>query len=335
MTQHAEPDAMPADGKKDAAPGETPGAPKRVTHADGFGAAFCASVAGLCAEAVIGGTVALLVMLSREHDSPPRDIIMIVGLVVGVALLAVLVSGFVTAVAVMPTLALARRIARRAGRPERWWWTVAAVPLVAAVAVVVFGGVIALGSLALAPPLTYLLWWAALTAGLLPASLVAGAAGRRVRDGRPVRMARRVVRDGLLAWLAVGALGAGAYGTGLAKVYEPPRLEKADLVGAWTDGHGGKVELTGDGAAVAKGLDNYVWDGTGHARPKECDGSGKWTTLKRDGKVEGVSLTIGSCELARNWIVGGTGKEPRIFHEVGKPGSGKRYVLVKAVEHKG
>ncbi|UQI43164.1 hypothetical protein M1P56_01575 [Streptomyces sp. HU2014] len=332
MTQHAEPDATPADDEKDAAPEETPRAPRRVVHADGFGAAFCASMAALCAEAVIGGTGALLVMLSREHDSLPGNLIMIVGVIVGVALLAVLVSGFVTAVAVMPALALARRAARRAGRAERGWWTLAAVPVVAAAAVVVFGGVVALGSLALSPPLTYPLWWGALTAALLPASLVAGAAGRQVRDGRPVRMARRVVRDGLLAWLAVGALGAGAYGTGLVKVYEPPRLEREDLAGVWSDGHGGKVELTSDGAAVAKGLDNYVWDGTGNAKPKECDGSGKWAPIKRDGKVEGVSLTIAGCELARNWNVGGTAKEPRIFHEVGKPGSGKRYVLVKGAE---
>ncbi|MBB5121617.1 hypothetical protein AF335_22865 [Streptomyces eurocidicus] len=334
MTQQAEPDAMPADDKHDAAPGETPRAPKRVTHADGFGAAFCASMAALCAEAAIGGTAALLVMLSRDHDSLPSGIVVVAGLVVAVALLAVLVSGFVTAVTVMPVLALARRVARRAGRAERWWWTLAAVPLVAAAAVVVFGGVAALGSLSLAPPPAYLLWWGALTVGLSPASLVAGAASRRVRDGRPVRMARRVVRDGLLAWLAVGALGAGAYGTGLVKVYEPPRLEKADLVGVWSDGHGGEVELTSTGTAVAKGLDNYVWDGMGHAQPKDCDGSGKWVPVKREGSVEGVSLTIGSCELARTWSVGGTGKEPRISHEVGKPGSGKHYTLAKVVAHK-
>ncbi|MBT2387195.1 hypothetical protein [Streptomyces sp. ISL-11] len=333
MTQQAEPDAMPADVEADTAPEETPREPKRAMHTDGFGAAFCASMAGLCAEAVIGGTVVALVMLSREHDGLPHNPVVLVGLLLGAALLAVLVSGFVTAVAVMPALGLARWIARRAGGRERWW-NLAAVPVVSAAAVAVFGGVAALGSLSLAPPLRYLTSWGALTAGLLPATVVAGVAGRRVRESRPARVARRVVRDGVLAWLAVAAIGAGAYGTGLVKVYEPPRLGKAAMAGTWSDGHGGTVELGSDGVAVAHGLDNYVWDGTGKDKPKDCDGSGKWTPVKEDGKVDGVTLRINACELARTWNVSGTEKEPRIYHEVGKPGSGKRYELTKVVKHK-
>ncbi|WKK21275.1 hypothetical protein QZH56_20650 [Streptomyces olivoreticuli] len=336
MTQQAEPDAMPvgAEAQAEATPEESARAPKRVMHADGFGAAFCASMAGLCAEAVIGGTIAVLVMLAREHDGLPHNVAVIIAAVLGIAFFAVLVSGFVTGIAVMPALALARRVARRAGRAERLRWDLAAVPVVAALVVAAFGGVAALGSHTFAPALSYALWWAGLTAGLLPATLVAAVAGRRVRKGRARGLVRRVARDGALAWLAVAVLGAGAYGTGLVKVYEPPRLHKSDLAGTWTDGHGGTVKLDSDGVAVAEGLDNYVWDETGKDRPKDCDGSGNWKPVREGGKIESVAMRIKSCELSRDWSVGGTQKKPRIYHEIGKPGSGKRYVLTKVVRHK-
>ncbi|MGK5546733.1 hypothetical protein ACSNOH_18680 [Streptomyces sp. URMC 127] len=304
-----------------------------MRHPDGFGAAFCASMAGLCAEAAVAGTAGFLVMLSREHEGLPHGLMVIVAVVFAVALLGVLVSGFVTAVAVMPALALARRVTRRSGRREGPLWNAAAVPVVSAAAVAVFGGVSALGSLSPASPVTYLLWWAFLTAALLPATLIAGVAGRRVREGRSARTARRVSRDGALAWLAVGAVGAIAYGTGLVSVYQPPRFETEQLAGTWTDGRGGTVRLAEDGAAEADGLDNYVWDGTGKDKPKDCDGAGTWKPVKEGGKVEGMSLRIGSCELKRNWSVSGTVKEPRLYHEIGKPGSGKRYVLTKVVKH--
>ncbi|MGW1073796.1 hypothetical protein [Streptomyces sp. NPDC002537] len=334
MTQQAEPDAMPAEAEADATPEESERTPKRVMHADGFGAAFCASMAGLFAEAVIGGTIAVLVMLAREHDGLPHNVVAIIGVVLGIAFFAVLVSGFVTGVAVMPALALARRVARRTGRPERLRWLLAAVPVVAAAVVAAFGGVAALGSLAFAPALSYVLWWGSLTVGLLPAALLAAVAGRRIRAGRTTGLVRRIARDGALAWLAVGVLGAGVYGTGLVKVYEPPRLHRSDLAGTWTDGHGGTVKLDEDGRAVAQGLDNYVWDETGKDRSTDCDGTGSWKALKESGRIEGVNLRIKTCSLARSWDVGGTQKKPRIYHEIGKPGSGKRYVLTKVVGHK-
>ncbi|MBF6044928.1 hypothetical protein GO001_06780 [Streptomyces sp. NRRL B-1677] len=352
MTQQAEPGAIPeavpsdakaesADGAEDVSPAgagpgpeETPRAQGRVMHPDGFGAAFCASMAGLCAEAAVAGTLGVLVMLAREHEGLPHGVMVIAAVLFAVALLGVLVSGFVTAVTVMPALALARRVTRRLGRRESPLWNAAAVPVVSAAAVAVFGGVMALGSLSLASPVRYLLWWASLTVALLPATLIAGVAGRRVREGRATRTARRVLRDGALAWLAVGAVGAAVYGTGLVSVYQPPRFDTEQLAGAWTDGRGGTVRLSEDGAAVADGLDNYAWDGTGKDKPKDCDGAGTWKPVKDDGKVEGVSLRIGSCDLKRQWSVSGTVKAPRLYHEIGKPGSGKRYVLTKIVKHK-
>ncbi len=189
-------------------------------------------------------------------------------------------------------------------------------------------------SLSLAEPLHYAIWWGSLTAALLPAALAARAAVRRVREGRTGSVARKVTRHGLLAWLAIGAVGAGAYAAGLVSVYEPPRLTRSDLAGTWTDGRGGTVKLASDGMAVADGLDNFTWDGTGKDKPKDCDGSGTWTPVKDGGRVQGVSLRISVCELARDWSVIGTEKEPRIFHEIGKPGSGKRYVLTKVGKRK-
>ncbi|MFC5721762.1 hypothetical protein ACFP1Z_16440 [Streptomyces gamaensis] len=331
MTQQAEPGAIPDGDGAERPRGRT----GRVVHPDGFGAAFCASMAGLCAELALSGTVAVLVLLAREHDGLPSGVVLVAVLLLAAVLLGVLFSGFATAVAVMPALALARRLARRAGRDERWPWTVAAVPVVSAGAVAAFGGVAALGSMRLAHPLAYLVWWGALSAALLPAALIARAAGRAVRAGRPPRLVRRVSGYGALAWLAVGALGAGAYGSGLVKVYEPPRLGSADLAGTWADDHGGKVRLTSDGLAFAKGLDHYTWDGTGKPRSKDCDGSGTWSPVEDNGTVQGVSLRIAPCELVVNWSVAGTQKKPRIFHEIGKPGQGKRYVLTKVVKGAG
>lgn len=333
MTQQAQPHAIPDDAEG-AAPEASGGAPAQVTHADGFGAAFCASMAAFCAETVIAVTVAVLVLLTREHDGIPNGVPLIAAVSLGVLLLTVMVSGFVTAATVMPALTLARRAARRRGRPDGWLWTAGAVPVVSATTVAAFGAVAALGSFSFARPLSYLVWWGALTVGMLPAALAGRAAARRVHEGRQGSVARRVTRNGALAWLAIGALGATAYGTGLVSVYEPPRLTKSDIAGTWTDGRGGTVKLDSDGLAIANGLDNYIWDGTGKDLPKDCDGSGTWTVMKDSGRVQGVSMRISSCELSRDWSVIGTEKAPRIFHEIGKPGSGKRYVLTKVVRHK-
>jgi hypothetical protein len=144
-----------------------------------------------------------------------------------------------------------------------------------------------------------------------------------------------VTRDGAIAWVAIGALGAVLYGTGLVDVYKPPKLHKSDLAGVWDDGRGGRVELSANGTAVANGLDNYLWDGTGQDKAKDCNGSGTWSPMKDNGEVQGVHLEIAKCGFNRNWSVAGTAKEPRIFYGVGKPGSGKRYELKKVVKGKG
>ncbi|MEV4441732.1 hypothetical protein AB0K09_22515, partial [Streptomyces sp. NPDC049577] len=172
MTQQAEPHAIANDAATGAASGATPEETKRTAHADGFGAAFCASMAALCAEIVIAGTAGVLVLLSREHDGLPRNPVLIAVVALGALLLTMLLSGFVTALTVMPALRLAGRAARWRDRDEGPLWTLAAVPAVAAAAVLVFGAVAALGSLAFAPPLTYAVWWAALSVVLLPAGLI-------------------------------------------------------------------------------------------------------------------------------------------------------------------
>ncbi|GHC61667.1 hypothetical protein [Streptomyces cinnamoneus] len=334
MRQKAEPHAIPGEATNTSPENCCALPKKRGTYADGFGAAFCASMAALCAEVLVAGTAGVFVLLSREHDGIPGGPLMVAALALGVVLLTVLVSGFVTAAAVMPALSLGRWAAARRSWSGSPLWALAAVPVVSAAVVGAFGGVAALGSLSFASPLRYLLWWVFLTAGLLPAAVAGQAAARRVREARSGSVARRVTTGGLIAWLAVGAVGAGVYGSGLVKVYEPPRLSKSDLAGTWTDGRGGTVRLGPDGNAVADGLDNFIWDGTGKDKPKDCDGAGTWKEVKESGRVEGVSLRIGSCELARDWSVTGTQKEPRIYHEIGKPGSGKRYVLTKVVKHK-
>ncbi|KOG89715.1 hypothetical protein ADK38_12735, partial [Streptomyces varsoviensis] len=98
-------------------------------------------MATLCAEVVIGGTLAVLVVLAREHDGLPGSTVMIVGAVLAICLLGVLLSGFVTAIAVMPALSLARWWARRRGRADNRWRALAAVPVVSAALVAAFGAV--------------------------------------------------------------------------------------------------------------------------------------------------------------------------------------------------
>jgi hypothetical protein len=74
------------------------------------------------------------------------------------------------------------------------------------------------------------------------------------RPGRPVPVRRamkwtaRVGSSVLFLTIAVGAL---AFSTGLARVYAPPRMTVARLLGTWSDGHGGSVRLAADGKATA------------------------------------------------------------------------------------
>jgi hypothetical protein len=127
------------------------------------------------------------------------------------------------------------------------------------------------------------------------------------------------------------AIGALAFSTGLARVYAPPRMTDARLVGTWSDGHGGSVRLAADGEATAGQLhpDAEVV-GTSLRLGKGCDGSGPWAfEPAKSTWDQGVTLTFaGHCGHA-TWQVLGTPDHPGIYEFTDDPDTGHIYALTK------
>ncbi|MGW6539881.1 hypothetical protein ACWGBV_24090 [Streptomyces sp. NPDC055051] len=184
---------------------------------------------------------------------------------------------------------------------------VAAVPLGAAVTAGCSGAVAAA-----------VLW---LPAG---AALAVAAA---VSGSRRPRLLRAVLGRGALAVTVVLALGVAAFASGLVEEYRPPRPARAAIVGTWTDGRGGSMELAADGTATAAGLDDS-WGGDDEER--ECGGRGTWTYEPGSGASgRQVGLGVGSCTDG-TWYVGGTAERVTLYRYVGDPDSGDLYELTRA-----
>ncbi|WP_186319305.1 hypothetical protein [Streptomyces sp. SAJ15] len=214
-----------------------------------------------------------------------------------------------TVTVVLPSLGLARRLGGR-----RW-----VVPAVAAAATL---------------PLAVLvkLWWAlsmtrALECWSLLAVCVAAAAGavalshRHLRTGRTASLLRRGYAYGSLAVLAACGLGLGARSLGLIEEYRPPTVAQHELVGAWTDGEGGRLRLASDGTAVADRLRTEEDDAVeGASDARRCTGTGTWTFQSAtDPWEQSVRLSIDGC--ATEWNVGGTDRRPGLNHVYGDPDS--------------
>ncbi|MFB7941382.1 hypothetical protein [Streptomyces sp. NPDC056049] len=160
--------------------------------------------------------------------------------------------------------------------------------------------------------------------------LPAGAAlavAAAVSGSRRPRLLRAVLGRGALAVAVVLALGVAAFASGLVEEYRPPRLARAALVGTWTDGRGGTLELAADGTATAAGLADS-WDGDDEEL--ECGGRGTWTYEPGSGAWgQQVGLEVGSCADG-SWDVGGTAERVMLYRYVGDPDSGDLYELTRA-----
>ncbi|TXR92002.1 hypothetical protein EAO73_35535 [Streptomyces sp. col6] len=119
-----------------------------------------------------------------------------------------------------------------------------------------------------------------------------------------------------------------AYGTGPLQEYEPPRLTDAQLVGTWTDEHGGTLTLRADGTAVANDLGPRTTDETHTGDPvARCDGSGTWTQGASPSGTTQFELKVSGCLEGTGWQYGGTQARPTLFHWIGDPDSLNQYAL--------
>ncbi len=317
------------------APGN-PGVPPQVfvpvRPPDGGNAAvFTVGAVAIGAEAVLAALVAVLYGLQSESHGGEGGLGWLFGTVFALVLLAVVatIAGLVgSAMAVLPLVLLGRAVTRRTGRRDSWQLTLATVAVVAVALALLIGSCMLLagfdgpGDLLVYPVLAL-----GLIIGLAPATLCARAAGNPEKPGARWRVLGGVALGGLGLLAVTLAVGVAAYGSGILKIYEPPRLTEADMVGTWTDGDGGSLRFEADGTVTAKDVDQY--EATGE-RSGASDCTGKWQLTGNDGVGRPYELGIADCEgLSFGWDIGGTEERPTVFTWIGERDSGERYVLAR------
>ncbi|MFF8604238.1 hypothetical protein ACF065_35145 [Streptomyces sp. NPDC015232] len=285
----------------------------------------------LGAEAVIAALVGVLYSLQWESHGGEGGLGWLFGTVFALVLLAVVsvIVGLAgSAMAVLPLVLLGRAAARRTGRRDSWQLTLATVAVVAAVLALLIGSFVLLAGFA-GPGdlLVYPVLALGLIVGLAPATLCARAAGNPAGPGARWRVLGGVALGGLGLFAVTLAVGAAAYGSGILKVYQPPRLAEADMVGTWTDGDGGSLRFEADGTVTAKGVHQY--EATGE-RSGASDCTGTWQLNENDGAGRPYELRIADCEgLSLGWDIGGTKEHPTVFTWIGERDTGERYVLTR------
>jgi len=305
------------------------GGPERVGGA-GWTAAWLTGAVALAGEGGLALVVYFLAGLRDEHYFAAG-----IGAYVGYLFLivvAVVVLGLGgllgSAAVVLPVVQLSRWSARRAGRAATVLWCLAVCGAVAAAAAVCAGvPALLLGGGWTVLPLVLL----ATFLGLVPAVLCTRAVTVLRRNGARFGLAALVLVCGASLSAAAFVGGLLAYGTGLLQEYEPPRLTDAQLVGTWTDGHGGTLTLRADGTAVAHDLGARETDETyaGDA-PERCDGSGTWTQGPSPSGTTQFELSVSGCLEGPGWQYGGTEERPTLFYWIGDPDSLNQYALHRA-----
>ncbi|MFI9118879.1 hypothetical protein ACIGW0_05625 [Streptomyces bikiniensis] len=282
-------------------------------------------------ETVIAALVAVLYGLQSESHGGEGGLGWLFGTIFALVLLAVVavIAGLAgSAVAVLPLVLLGRAVARRTGRRDSWQLTLATVAVVAVALALLIGSCTLLadfdgpGDLLVYPALAL-----GLIVGPAPATLCARAAGNPGKPGARWRVLGGVALGGLGLFAVTLAVGVAAYGSGILKVYEPPRLTEADMVGTWTDDDGGSLRFEADGTVTAKDVSRY--EATGE-RSGASDCTGKWQLTGNDGVGQPYELGIADCEgLSLGWDIGGTEEHPTVFTWIGERDSGERYVLTR------
>jgi hypothetical protein len=287
------------------------------------GGAVLVCTTALFFEVVVTTVAYFFVNLSREAPDASNAGLGLVLLPVLLVLFAVVVGPLISILLVIPVVALADRLSRRTTGDE--WWR---VPLLASAeaAVLVAWPCQAFGT---APATTVECWLYASTALSVPALMVRLTV-RRPRS--PARWFLRSLAAGTAAVVRTVTTGAVAYGTGLVREYEPPRLTPATLAGVWSDGDGGTLRLAPDGTARADRLKDYPWEGTSDEAPNRCDGQGTWHfDPGEDPRSQELTLDIKGCENDEwgAWYVLGTAGRPKLYYYIGDPDSWDLYVLTK------
>ncbi len=297
----------------------------------GNAAVFTVGAVAIGAETVIATLVAVLYSLQSEYHGGEGGLGWLSGTIFALVLLAVIsvIAGLAgSATAVLPLVLLGRAVARRTGRRDSWQLTLATVAVVAAALALLIGSCMLLagfggpGDLLVHPVLAL-----SLIVGLAPATLCARAAGNPGKPGARWRVLGGVALGGLGLLAVTLAVGVAAYGSGILKIYEPPRLAEADMVGTWTDGDGGSLRFEADGTVTAKGVTEYEATGE-QSGASNC--TGKWQLTENDGVGRPFELSIADCEsLSSGWNIGGTEEHPTVFTWIGEPDSGERYILTR------
>ncbi|MEU1350238.1 hypothetical protein ACFYPA_33150 [Streptomyces sp. NPDC005775] len=295
----------------------------RARVRDRFGAVLATSVSVLFVEAAIGAIA--LVVWGQTQESPrlaPNSLgtIFLILLAPVMAAVGAVVGTLLSVGVVMPLLTAAGWLGRGLSGREAWWW----VPVVTATGAAppVLTGTVLAGS----GPLAGLGGWLMVTAVLVPPALVARrllSADRRRLTG--AAMFWRVVMYGTLAVIAACTLAVSALAAGIG--YEPPRLSADRIAGTWSDGRGGTLRLTTDGAAAATRVNTFESDGSFEYVAHPCTGTGRWEYASGSGPwSQVVNVSIGACAMDA-WEVFGTPEHPKLYVFIGDPDSVDLYIL--------
>ncbi|MFJ2898052.1 hypothetical protein ACIO87_24555 [Streptomyces sp. NPDC087218] len=227
---------------------------------------------------------------------------------------------------VLPIVSAARWAGTRFTGRDAWWWVPVSASVVAA------AGTAALGASWHLGPGTSALGWLAGATVLTAAALVARRTA--LRAGR----VRHVLGWGVVAAVAVFAIGAGVFATGLVPEYRPPRIDAEALSGSWTDGEGGTLRLAADGTAYADGLTDHDAADADHAEPTaakyRCTGQGTWSYSDGESTTwdQRVWIRIKGChglDDPYEWRISGTPDRLEIGSEYGEPDAPDWYVLTR------
>ncbi|TRV74258.1 hypothetical protein FKN01_25010 [Streptomyces sp. 130] len=307
----------------------TPGEPTRVGSA-GWTAAWLTGAVALAGEGALALVVYFLAGLRNEHYFA-AGIGAYVGYLIALVAASVMLAlaGLIgSAAVVLPVVQLSRLSARRAGRAETKRWCLAVCGVVAATAAVCAGvPALLLGGGWTVLPVVLL----ATFVGLVPAVLCTRAVTVVRRNGARFGLAALVLAGGALLSAVVFVGGLVAYGTGLIQGYEPPRLTAAQLVGTWSDEHGGTLTLRPDGTALAHDLGARPEDETDdEGAPGRCEGTGTWAMGVSPSGTAQFELSVSGCMEGPGWHIGGTDERPTLYYWIGDPDSLNQYALERA-----
>lgn len=293
-----------------------------------FGLSLLLSILTLLIEAVIALIVAVVYGFTQESPNAGGGSALFILFVPVLAVFGIAVAGALSVVLVFPTAWLSDVLGRRFGGREAWWW----VPVVAAAVSFVPGVALSGGAGPVGIAVAWLLTTAALT---VPALLWRS---RRERVFGPVTL------WGLVAVVLTAVVGGVGLATGVFPEYRPPTVTSADIVGRWSDGHGGTLTFTADGRVSAVDVeldvtgtdsdsdsdtDSDATAGDGDGARDSCTGQGTWTYEPGTGAwSQMVDVTVDQCTFDY-WNVGGTESRPALYQYIGDPDSGDLYRLTR------